>query len=177
MLRTIMEIRARPTSLTAMPRRALGVISSRMRWKDHFSISSASLADEWHGMLLVFAAPCQLCGWARQEHGGSIPCRGYSTQARNGTCCRKAIRTTKLCIGAFRLGEVLRRVLMDVANELRERGVITHQIKGLEDLRVVRTSRRSDWGEVVAALRSLSPARFSEAAAWCPSRRREPRSS
>src|SRR6266568_7563766 len=27
----------------------------------------------WHGMLLVFAAPCQLCGWAGQEHGGSIP--------------------------------------------------------------------------------------------------------
>ena len=40
-----MEIRARPTSLTAMPRRALGVISSRVRWKDHFSISSVSLAD------------------------------------------------------------------------------------------------------------------------------------
>jgi hypothetical protein len=45
MLRTIMEIRARPTSLTAMPRRAFGVISSRVRWKDHFSISSVSLAD------------------------------------------------------------------------------------------------------------------------------------
>jgi hypothetical protein len=45
MLRTIMEIRARPTSLTAMPRRAHGVISSRVRWKDHFSISSVSLAD------------------------------------------------------------------------------------------------------------------------------------
>ena len=27
----------------------------------------------WHRMLLVFAAPCQLCGWAGQEHGGSIP--------------------------------------------------------------------------------------------------------
>jgi len=40
-----MEIRARPTSLTAMPLRAHGVISSRMRWKDHFSISSVSLAD------------------------------------------------------------------------------------------------------------------------------------
>jgi hypothetical protein len=36
-LRTIMEIRARPTLLPAMPRRAIGVISSRMRWKDHFS--------------------------------------------------------------------------------------------------------------------------------------------
>jgi hypothetical protein len=28
-----------------MPRRAIWVISSRMRWKDHFSISSFSLAD------------------------------------------------------------------------------------------------------------------------------------
>ena len=45
MLRTIMEIRARPSSLPAMPRRAIRVISSRMRWKDHFSISSFSLAD------------------------------------------------------------------------------------------------------------------------------------
>jgi hypothetical protein len=35
-----MEIRARPTLLPAMPRRAIWVISSRMRWKDHFSISS-----------------------------------------------------------------------------------------------------------------------------------------
>jgi hypothetical protein len=45
MLRTIMEIRAHPILLPAMPRRAIGVISSRMRWKDHFSISSISLAD------------------------------------------------------------------------------------------------------------------------------------
>src|SRR2546428_13701697 len=45
MLRTIMEIRARPSSLAAMPRRAMWVISSRMRWKDHFSISCFSLAD------------------------------------------------------------------------------------------------------------------------------------
>ncbi len=26
----------------------------------------------WHGMLLVLAARCKLCGWAGQEHGGSI---------------------------------------------------------------------------------------------------------
>src|SRR5262249_29110019 len=45
MLRNIMEIRAHPILLPAMPRRAIGVISSRMRWKDHFSISSISLAD------------------------------------------------------------------------------------------------------------------------------------
>ena len=25
----------------------------------------------------------------------------FSTQVRNGTCCRKAIRTAKLCIDAF----------------------------------------------------------------------------
>jgi hypothetical protein len=27
----------------------------------------------WHGMLLVLAAPFQLCGWVGREHGGSIP--------------------------------------------------------------------------------------------------------
>jgi hypothetical protein len=35
-------------------------------------------------------------------------CRGFSTQARNGTCCRRAARTTKLYIGAFRLGAAMR---------------------------------------------------------------------
>ncbi len=35
-------------------------------------------------------------------------CCGYSTQARNGTCYRKAIRTIKLCIGGFRLGAAMR---------------------------------------------------------------------
>jgi hypothetical protein len=56
MLRTIMEIRARPTSLTAMPRRALGVISSRVRWKDHFSISFVSFADLGGKMIGVYIA-------------------------------------------------------------------------------------------------------------------------
>ena len=45
MLRAIMEIRAHPISLATMPRRAIRVISSRMRWEDQFSISSFSLAD------------------------------------------------------------------------------------------------------------------------------------
>ena len=54
---------------------------------------------------------------------------GYSTQVRNGTCCRRAIRTTRLCTGAFRLVqyEVLRRVLTDVANELRDKGVLDEE--------------------------------------------------
>ena len=30
-------------------------------------------------------------------------CCGFSTPARSGICCRKAIRTTKLCTGEFRL--------------------------------------------------------------------------
>ena len=54
----------------------------------------------------------------------------YSTQVRNGTCCRKAIRTTKLCIDAFKLGagnEILRLVLTDVANELRENGALDEE--------------------------------------------------
>ena len=33
---------------------------------------------------------------------------GFSTQARNGTCCRRATRTTKLCIDGFRLGAAMR---------------------------------------------------------------------
>jgi hypothetical protein len=35
-------------------------------------------------------------------------CCGFSTPAHNGTCCRSANRTTKLCIGAFRLGAAMR---------------------------------------------------------------------
>ena len=57
-------------------------------------------------------------------------CCGFSTPARSGICCRKAIRTTKLCTGAFRLGvatETLRRILTDVANELRDRGVLDEE--------------------------------------------------
>ena len=53
---------------------------------------------------------------------------GFSTQVRNGTCCRKAIRTTKLCIDAFKLGAATRRlVLTDVANELRENGALDEE--------------------------------------------------
>ena len=33
---------------------------------------------------------------------------GFSTRARSGTCCHRAIRTTKPYIGAFRLGAVTR---------------------------------------------------------------------
>src|SRR5258708_40187410 len=33
---------------------------------------------------------------------------GFSTQARNGTCCRRATRTTKLCIGGFPLCAAVR---------------------------------------------------------------------
>jgi hypothetical protein len=33
---------------------------------------------------------------------------GFSTRVRNGTWCRKAIRTTKLCIDAFKLGAATR---------------------------------------------------------------------
>ena len=44
-LRTIMEIRAHPILLAAMPLRAISGASSRMRREDQFSISSLSLAD------------------------------------------------------------------------------------------------------------------------------------
>ena len=54
----------------------------------------------------------------------------FSTQVRNGTCCRKAIRTTKLCIDAFQTwccNEILRLVLTDVANELRDKGALDEE--------------------------------------------------
>ena len=35
-------------------------------------------------------------------------CCGFAIRVRNGTCCRKAIRTTKLCIDAFKLGAATR---------------------------------------------------------------------
>ena len=57
-------------------------------------------------------------------------CCGFSIPARSGICCRKAIRTTKLCTGAFRLGvatRTLRRILTDVANDLRDRGVLDEE--------------------------------------------------
>ena len=56
-------------------------------------------------------------------------CCGYSTRARNGTCCRSVIRTTKPYIAAFRAGAErdLRRALMDIANELRERGALDEE--------------------------------------------------
>ena len=55
---------------------------------------------------------------------------GYSTQVRNGTCCRRAIRTTRLWHRRFQTwcsNEVLRRVLTDVANELRDKGVLDEE--------------------------------------------------
>jgi hypothetical protein len=44
-LRAIMEIRTHPISLIDLPRRAIALLSSRMRWGDQFSISCFSLAD------------------------------------------------------------------------------------------------------------------------------------
>ena len=62
-------IRARPSSLAAMPRRAIWVISSRMRWKDHFSISSFSLADlGGKSIAYIYVSPCPMRR-ARSSHG------------------------------------------------------------------------------------------------------------
>ena len=46
---------------------------------------------------------------SRSRHGACLGrfC-GFSTRVRNGTCCRRAIRTTKQCIGAFRLGAAMK---------------------------------------------------------------------
>ena len=71
MLWTIMEIRARPTLLTATPRRAHGVIRSRVRWKDHFSISSVSLPDLGGKRVYMAFSPCLLA--ANSAKLGSCP--------------------------------------------------------------------------------------------------------
>src|SRR5262249_54869433 len=50
--------------------------------------------------------------------------------ARNGTRCRRATRTTKLYIGRFQTwcrDAVLRRVLTEVANELRDRRALNEE--------------------------------------------------
>ena len=55
---------------------------------------------------------------------------GFSTLARSGTCCRKAIRTTKPCIVGFSLGATAKfcvEFLTDVANELRDKGVLDEE--------------------------------------------------
>ena len=68
--------------------------------------------------------------WSRPVMCWKRYCR-FSTQVRNGTCCRKAIRTAKLCIDAFKLGGAAtrfsRRVLTDVANELRDKGALDEE--------------------------------------------------
>jgi hypothetical protein len=43
---------------------------------------------------------------------------------RNGICCRKAIRTTKPCIDAFKLGAA---TMTDVANDLRDKGALDEE--------------------------------------------------
>jgi hypothetical protein len=52
---------------------------------------------------------------------------GFSTQVRNGICCRKAIPNYKTVHRRFQAwcrDEILRRLLTDVANELRDRGAL-----------------------------------------------------
>src|SRR5437868_7370047 len=49
-------------------------------------------------------------------------CCGFLTPVRSGICFRKAIRTTKLCTGAFRLGVATR-----LCADLRDRGVLDEE--------------------------------------------------
>ena len=58
------------------------------------------------------------------------PSFGYSTPARNGTCCRSSYPNYKTVHRRFQTwcrNEVLRRVLTDIANELRERGALDEE--------------------------------------------------
>ena len=55
---------------------------------------------------------------------------GYSTQVRNGTCCRRSYPNYKTVHRRFQTwcsNEVLRRVLTDVANELRDKGALDEE--------------------------------------------------
>src|SRR2546427_3036425 len=54
---------------------------------------------------------------------------GFSTQARNGTCCRSYpnYKTVHRRFQTWCRDEVLRRVLTDVANELRDRGALNEE--------------------------------------------------
>ncbi len=55
---------------------------------------------------------------------------GFSTQGRSGTCCRRAIRNYKTVHRRFQSwchSDVLRQVLTDVANELRDKGVLDEE--------------------------------------------------
>jgi len=52
---------------------------------------------------------------------------GFLTQVRNGTCCRKAIRTVHRRFQTWCCNEILRRVLTDVANELRDKGALDEE--------------------------------------------------
>src|SRR5262245_45271333 len=53
---------------------------------------------------------------------------GFSTRVRNGICCRKAIyKTVHRRFQAWCRDEILRRVLTDIANELRDRGALDEE--------------------------------------------------
>ena len=57
-------------------------------------------------------------------------CCGFSTQVRNGVCCRKSYpnyKTVHRRFQAWCCNEVLRRVLTDVANDLRDKGALDEE--------------------------------------------------
>ena len=67
---------------------------------------------EWHEMFLVLAAPCHLCGWAGQEHGGSIPLTAYWRSASRMVRRRIPLPTRKLL---KRIGCVVHKAKCEVA--------------------------------------------------------------
>src|SRR5262245_18488283 len=75
---------------------------------------------------------CRWTSWAQTDSNALCARSGpVESQHRRAMAagCRRATRTTKPCIGAFRLGaaKVLRRVLTEVANELRDRGALDEE--------------------------------------------------
>src|SRR6202165_5146508 len=101
LLRTIMDISARATSLADRPRRAIRVTSVRMRSEDRSSISSYPLADlGWklliglrHRLLLIPRS-----SFVRAKGRSFVPARRTSIASRAGAV--KAGRRAWLAAGA-----------------------------------------------------------------------------
>jgi hypothetical protein len=80
--------------------------------------------------MIRLTLPTAALDGTRSRHDGCLEQPSDFLRVRNGTCCRKAIETTKRCIDAFQAwcsNEVVRRVLRDVANELRDKGALDEE--------------------------------------------------
>src|SRR5215813_4761234 len=104
--------------------------------------------EQWERSRIIFrrnTLPVVVLDASRSRHVAFLKqsC-GFSTQVRNGIYCRKAIPTTKRYIGVLRLGAAMRRLLTDVANELRDRGALDEEECFID---ATQGWRGRDWGD------------------------------